>query len=96
MTVDEAEQPAKQWQVNDINKQLTAMNKKIDKLLDVQSGFVTHTEASEMIKVEREFQEGKHAELRAKYDPIVKLFWTLIGAVVVEMALIVLQIANKV
>lgn len=88
---DEMEKPAKQWQVADIQKDIHQLDKKMDQLLETANSYVTRHELEESGKTSINFVTEQIVLLKAKYDPIYKLFWALITAVVIETAVLVLQ-----
>lgn len=92
MTVEEMEQPAKQWQVEAVNVQLKAMdaniNSKMDQLLKGSEAYATKEELLEVKKDAREYTDAKFKEVA----PFIKIFWAVITAVIVAAVLMYFQL----
>lgn len=84
MTTDEMERPAKQYQIDAVNVQLTMVNEKLDQILEGQKAYVTH---KEFLAYKKQIDE--------KYGPIYKLFWLFIAALLIEGGLIAFQFSKK-
>lgn len=92
---DEMEKPAKQWQVAAIQKDIHDLNTKMDQLLQASNSYVTQQDLEDHSKESNKYITNQVALIRAKYDPIYKLFWALITAVAIESAVLVLQIVSS-
>lgn len=92
---EDMEKPAKQWQVADIQKDLKILDGKIDQLLDTSKSYVTDKQLQDSELAQQKFITDQIMIIRTKYDPIYKMFWALLTAIVIETVVLVLQFAWK-
>lgn len=99
MTTEQMEQPAKQWQMVAVEKELKEINIKLDRFINTAEGYASRAELELVKKEMREYVEDKVKEAKgiidAKYDPIYKLFWAIITAVILELIGIVFLVLNR-
>ena len=95
-TTDEMEQPAKQWQMAAIQAELKVISGQITQLLDTATNYATHKDVQEATERQQAYTDEKYNVLEAKIGPIVKLFWTLVTALVITTATVVVQISMQI
>lgn len=88
---DEMEKAAKQWQVADIQKDLKALDGKMDQLLVASKSYVTNQQLKDSEVAQQKLVNDSLTVIRTKYDPIYRMFWALMTGVVIETAVLVLQ-----
>lgn len=91
-STQEMEQPAKQWQMEAINTEMKAVNVKLDNLLSTQNGYASQSQLKEIEDKSKAYTDSQLNVLKAKYDPLYKLFWALMTAVLVQAAFLVYQL----
>lgn len=91
-TTEEMEQPAKQWQMEAINTEIKSVNVKLDNLLSAQNGYVSQVQLEETEKTAKEYTDNQLSVLKAKYDPLYKLFWSLLAAVLAQVGFLIYQL----
>lgn len=91
-TTEEMEQPAKQWQMEALNTELKEVNSKLDNIMRSQNSYVSQAQLKEVERKTKEYADNKVSVLRAKYDPLYRLFWALVTAVAVQAIFLAYQL----
>lgn len=85
-SVEEMEQAAKRWQVEEVKKDVKAANTKLDLLISKADNNVTHPQLEEAIKDVREYTNNQISAALSRVTPTVdalkKLSWIIIPVVI--------------
>ena len=85
-TVEEMEQAAKRWQVEEVKKDVKSANTKLDLLISKADNNVTHPQLEEALKDTRTYADNQIAAALSKVAPTVealrKLSWIIIPVVI--------------
>lgn len=85
-SVEEMEQAAKRWQVEEVKKDVKAANTKLDLLISKADNNVTHPQLEEAIKDVREYTNNQISAALSRVTPTVdalkKLSWITIPVVI--------------
>ena len=88
VSTNEMEQPAKQWQIADMQKELQMVNNKLDTLIEAAKVYVSQEQLNKTLAEAKDYTDDKQRLVEERYGPIYKLFWAAITAIVVQAGLI--------